>query len=596
MKTKLLFTLFAYAAVAVSFAFGHGSMLQPLSRVYEIYLENPQNPQRPSSRAAVSVAGTQAFYDWHEVNRLVPQRNYRELIPDGELPGVGREKYAGLNLARTDWPATQVAPGPYQCVFDAATPHDPSTFTAYITKEGYDPSEPLKWDDLELLPGGENAYKDGNYYKFAVNFPERTGRHVLYVIWQRIDPAGEAFFSTSDLIFSDDATNPPVEDNPMADNDPTDLGDGDVQMTAASDWGSGFVASVKVTNTTGAALNGWTMKFTLDREIKNIWDAKLVSRQGDCYTITNEAWNSQIPKDGTFTFGFEAHGGNGNTKLTDVVLVSGATDNIAEPECACCTGDGGSGGDDGNQSPLPMLTLSGVDGPEGTGTNGTMEFILTLSQPAKGNESVQAKTMDGSAKAGSDYKAAEFNVAFQAGETQLRVPVTIYGDAEDEGDENFSLELSNPMNVELERTAALAVIRDDDDAPDTGGGDPGNGGGGDPDNGGGTDPGDSGSSASGSLVFTTTNDWGSGFQAAAVFTNNGEALDGWTITFEVPYEITQMWNAKIVSRNGNTYTIQNEHWNAKVPQGGKVSFGFLGKPGGTTPAPKNVTLNGKTLK
>ena len=109
-------------------------MGDPLSRVYQIYLENPETPLRPVSADAIAVAGTQAFYDWHEVNRLVPNYDganlapYRALIPDGQLASAGRDKYAGLDLVRSDWPATTVNPGPYPVVFDAWVPHDPSYF------------------------------------------------------------------------------------------------------------------------------------------------------------------------------------------------------------------------------------------------------------------------------------------------------------------------------------------------------------------------------------------------------------------------------------------------------------------------------------
>ena len=52
--------------------FGHGSVSDPVSRVYRIFLENPESPDRPVSADAIAVAGTQPFYDWSEVNRLVP--------------------------------------------------------------------------------------------------------------------------------------------------------------------------------------------------------------------------------------------------------------------------------------------------------------------------------------------------------------------------------------------------------------------------------------------------------------------------------------------------------------------------------------------
>lgn len=617
---KRILSVLTLCLAVTTLAYGHGSMLQPISRVYTIFLENPQNPKLPSSQAAVAARGTQPFYDWHEVNNLVPQRNYQELIPDGTLPGAGRDKYAGLNLTRTDWPSTEVSPGPYQCVFDAPTPHNPNTFTAYLTKEGYDPSQPLKWSDLVEIPIS-NFYQDGNYYKFVVDFPQRTGRHVLYVIWQRIDPAGEAFFSTSDLIFTDGASNPPPEENPLINADPQDLNQGDHQLVATNDWGSGFIGAASVTNTTGAPLNGWTLCFTLDREIVNIWDAVLVERQGNRYVITNEAWNGNIPNQGKINFGFEAHGGNGNVQMTDVTLVNGTTSNISDPVCACCTnkgdgggsgggstgggGTGGGGGDGGTNSPLPLLTVTGIDVTEGNGAQSVAEFILNLSEPATGNESLLAKTQDGTATGGQDYTAAEFDVAFQPGETQVRVPVAIIGDVLDEEDENFTLQLSNAQNVELERTSALAVIRDEDEPATggggntgggSGGGDGGNTGGGSGGSGGSTGGGGSGETAAAELIFLTTNDWGSGFQAAAQFINKGEALSGWTLTFEVPYEITQMWNAKIISRQGNRYTIQNEHWNGNVPTGGRVDFGFLGRAGGNTPDPENVTLNGKPIQ
>ena len=45
----------------------HGSMLDPVSRVYRIFLDNPQTPQNDAARAALAVNGTQPFYDWNEV-------------------------------------------------------------------------------------------------------------------------------------------------------------------------------------------------------------------------------------------------------------------------------------------------------------------------------------------------------------------------------------------------------------------------------------------------------------------------------------------------------------------------------------------------
>ena len=205
MKTSLFPLVIALALGLLTLgqptALGHGSMANPISRSYAGFLENPQTPQSGGVRAAIALGGTQPFYDWHEVARNIPGYNWQAAVPDGQLPGGGRDKYRGLNLARTDWPATRVNQGPFNCTFYAPTPHDPSFFRAYITRPNYDPTQPLKWADLEPLAGGENARLVGSNYLFSVNFPVRSGRHILFVVWQRIDPAAEVFFSTSDLDF-----------------------------------------------------------------------------------------------------------------------------------------------------------------------------------------------------------------------------------------------------------------------------------------------------------------------------------------------------------------------------------------------------------
>lgn len=314
-----LVAAFLLSIASIPGLLAHGSMSNPISRSYAIYLEGPHNPKTDVAKAAIAVAGTQAFYDWHEVNGLFPKRDYRERIPDGTLPGAGRDKYAGLNLARADWPSTTVSSGPYKCVFYAHTPHEPSYFEVYLTKPGYDPLKPLKWSDLERLPDPTDTVLDGMNYRFTVNLPARDGRHVLYVIWQRIDPAGEAFFSTSDLDFlpanpNDPPPNPTPTPTPTP--PPSESQPDYVTLDVSSDWGSGFVGKVTVKNPTGTALRNWTVKFDLPRTITGIWDARIVSKDGNTYSITNEAWNGTVATDGSFTFGFQAEGGNGRVALS----------------------------------------------------------------------------------------------------------------------------------------------------------------------------------------------------------------------------------------------------------------------------------------
>ena len=282
---KNIFSSLACLMLCSLSALGHGSMADPISRSYEVFLENPESPTSAAGRAAVAVAGTQAFYDWDEVNLRVPNYDYQALIPNGMLASAGRAKYAGIDLPRTDWPATAMVAGPRVCRFHLHTPHDPSFFKAYITKEGYDPTQPLKWSDLVLIPGGETATLNGFDYFMTLQFPERVGRHLLYVIWQRIDPANEAFFSTSDLDFGGvDYGAPP----------PPPVISATVAFSHTNAWTGGGQAAFRITNQTNQNIESWTLEFDWAADVSSVWNGVLKSKVGTHYVVTNADYNARI--------------------------------------------------------------------------------------------------------------------------------------------------------------------------------------------------------------------------------------------------------------------------------------------------------------
>ncbi|WP_407077800.1 lytic polysaccharide monooxygenase [Streptomyces phytohabitans] len=182
-------------------ATSHGSMTDPVSRVSACFAEGPENPQSAACKAAVAASGTQAFYDWNEVNIADAAGKHREIIPDGELCSAGRDKYKGLDLPRADWPASDVKSGPHSFSYKATAPHK-GTFQMFMTKEGYDPTKPLKWSDLETEPFAEvtNPALESGSYVFDGTIPERSGRHLIYSVWQRSD-SPEAFYTCSDVDF-----------------------------------------------------------------------------------------------------------------------------------------------------------------------------------------------------------------------------------------------------------------------------------------------------------------------------------------------------------------------------------------------------------
>ncbi|NLU76440.1 lytic polysaccharide monooxygenase [Streptomyces sp. HNM0575] len=182
-------------------AAAHGSMTDPVSRVSGCFAEGPENPQSAACKAAVKAGGTQALYDWNEVNIPDAAGKHKQIIPDGKLCSAGRTKYKGLDLPRKDWPASKMKAGKHAFSYKATAPHK-GTFELYITKSGYDPSKPLKWSDLESKPFAKikDPQLQGGEYKFSADVPKRSGRHLIYSTWQRSD-SPEAFYTCSDVDF-----------------------------------------------------------------------------------------------------------------------------------------------------------------------------------------------------------------------------------------------------------------------------------------------------------------------------------------------------------------------------------------------------------
>ncbi|MFI1210987.1 lytic polysaccharide monooxygenase [Streptomyces sp. NPDC020802] len=193
----------ALTALAAAPAVAHGSMTDPVSRVAACYAEGPESPKSAACKAAVAASGTQALYDWNGVNIANAAGKSKEIIPDGKLCSAGNDKYKGLDLARADWPASRLTSGNRTFRYKGTAPHKGS-FELYVTKDGYDPTKPLKWSDLESKPFAKvtDPRMESGDYVFDAVVPVRSGRHLVYSVWQRSD-SPEAFYTCSDVVFSE---------------------------------------------------------------------------------------------------------------------------------------------------------------------------------------------------------------------------------------------------------------------------------------------------------------------------------------------------------------------------------------------------------
>jgi len=203
LSTKFPWPVWVCSFVLITtaqFAFSHGTVTSPPSRIWNCYKENPENPTSAPCISAVASHGTQALYDWNEINQGNANGNHVNYVQDGHLASGGRpDKYGGMDQVRSDWVATPVSPGPYTITWTISAPHATSYFDVYITHENWTPAQPLTWDNLTRLVRTPQSSAT-NEIDILVTLPVRTGKHVIYSVWQRSD-SPEAFYSTSDIDF-----------------------------------------------------------------------------------------------------------------------------------------------------------------------------------------------------------------------------------------------------------------------------------------------------------------------------------------------------------------------------------------------------------
>ncbi len=304
-------------------------------------------------------ANPQALYDWMEINIGDAGGVHQPRIPDGELCSAGRAKYGALDTPG-NWPVTTLTPdvdGVYDMSFVPHAPHATEYFRFYLTREGFNPeTDTLAWSDLELVhDSGPISYTrmadEGDDFGFQMDLPERPGRHILYLVWQRSDSL-EAFYGCSDVEFaafadenadysSLDGGSNPSPSSPDPDPDPeTDgedpappsspmggSGETHVTLTTSSDWGAGFCADATVTNHDHSEVV-WDVTLAVPGEIVSFWDSRITteaSASGSTQTaqVSGESWNQTLQPHASTTFGFCA---NRAVSSNELATVTGSSD------------------------------------------------------------------------------------------------------------------------------------------------------------------------------------------------------------------------------------------------------------------------------
>ncbi|MEM1060281.1 MAG: cellulose binding domain-containing protein [Verrucomicrobiota bacterium] len=95
------------------------------------------------------------------------------------------------------------------------------------------------------------------------------------------------------------------------------------------------------------------------------------------------------------------------------------------------------------------------------------------------------------------------------------------------------------------------------------------------------------------ITWSKASDWGGGFVANLKIKNTGsQPIQGWRLGLELPArQVVNIWNAKVVSNDGSTLTVENMSYNRTIAPGQEISFGFQATPGNAN-APAAYVFNG----
>jgi chitinase len=203
-----------------------------------------------------------------------------------------------------------------------------------------------------------------------------------------------------------------------------------------------------------------------------------------------------------------------------------------------------------------------VGGGTGPVAGAHADFLLTLSQPATQAVTVGFHTVAGDATS-ADFTASQGTVSFAPGERSKTISIPITPDTLGEANEHFTVVLTDAAGATLARTTGTATIVDDDGGvvgpPPVVPNPPG--------------PTDGGNLHA---AFSVANSWYGGFNGGVTLHNDGaSATAGWQVEVDMPFQMTDLWNAQIISHDASGYVIGNAAWNGTIAHGGDTTFGFV---------------------
>lgn len=95
----------------------------------------------------------------------------------------------------------------------------------------------------------------------------------------------------------------------------------DFEYTNETAWGNYVKSTVKVTNANEEDEDNWKISFTYDGDIIEIWNAEILSHEGNEYVIKHPSWNKTLSAGETAEFGFIAKTEDADVEIDEITFV-----------------------------------------------------------------------------------------------------------------------------------------------------------------------------------------------------------------------------------------------------------------------------------
>ncbi|MFD5031939.1 lytic polysaccharide monooxygenase [Streptomyces sp. NPDC058220] len=189
-------------AAVVGLAVAGVSLLATGSASSHGYTDNPLSRQKLCANGTVTNCGN---IQWEPQSVEGPKGFPAGGPADGKICSGGNSQFAQLDDPRGGtWPTTKVSGGQsYNFRWQFTARHATTDFKYYITKSGWNPSQPLTRAALDSQPFLTVPYNNQQppaTLSHSGTLPSKSGRHMIVAVWTIADTAN-AFYSCSDVQF-----------------------------------------------------------------------------------------------------------------------------------------------------------------------------------------------------------------------------------------------------------------------------------------------------------------------------------------------------------------------------------------------------------